>query len=137
MASLVSAALARSASAPAWWRVRAFSDLRWRLLPGNHGRHQPNGMWDRPHKKGLLNNVVPHLEPEPQAVEGERAAAAWRGLGVPLVDSGGRRPYRTIQTLYGAIFPKGRDRCRRKSTRTLVMSARDSHIPCQPMHIGP
>lgn len=50
------------------------------------------------------------------ADEGERVVAPLRGLGTPLVDFSGRMPYRTIQTLYDAIFPKGRDRCYWKST---------------------
>ncbi|HUR43539.1 MAG TPA: FAD-binding oxidoreductase, partial [Aestuariivirga sp.] len=50
------------------------------------------------------------------AEEGERAVAPLRNFGTPLVDFSGRMPYRTIQSLYDAIFPKGRDRCYWKST---------------------
>jgi FAD/FMN-containing dehydrogenase len=50
------------------------------------------------------------------AAEGERAVAPLRSFGEPLLDFSGAMPYRTIQTLYDAIFPKGRDRCYWKST---------------------
>jgi FAD/FMN-containing dehydrogenase len=50
------------------------------------------------------------------ADEGERVVAPLRNFGDPLVDFSGRMPYRTIQTLYDALFPKGRDRCYWKST---------------------
>lgn len=54
-------------------RMRAFPDVRWHLLPGNHDSHQPNGLWDRLRKKGLPENVVLHLEPGPQAIMGKAA----------------------------------------------------------------
>jgi FAD/FMN-containing dehydrogenase len=51
------------------------------------------------------------------AEEGERVCAPLRGYdGGPLVDFSGTMPYRTIQTLYDPLFPKGRDRCYWKST---------------------
>ena len=50
------------------------------------------------------------------ADEGERLVAPLRNFADPLVDFSGRVPYRTIQTLYDAFFPKGRDRCYWKST---------------------
>jgi FAD/FMN-containing dehydrogenase len=50
------------------------------------------------------------------ADEGERITAPLRDFGTPLVDFSGRMAYRTIQSLYDAIFPKGRDRCYWKST---------------------
>ncbi len=50
------------------------------------------------------------------ADEGERLTAPLRGFGEPLVDFSGRMPYGTIQTMYDALFPKGRDRCYWKST---------------------
>jgi FAD/FMN-containing dehydrogenase len=50
------------------------------------------------------------------AEEGERVVAPLRNFGEPLIDFSGRMPYRTIQTLYDALFPKGRDRCYWKST---------------------
>jgi FAD/FMN-containing dehydrogenase len=49
------------------------------------------------------------------AEEGERAVAPLRNFGEPLLDLSATMPYRTIQTLYDAIFPKGRDRCYWKS----------------------
>ena len=50
------------------------------------------------------------------ASEGERITSSLRGFGEPLLDFSGTMPYRTIQTLYDAIFPKGQDRCYWKST---------------------
>jgi hypothetical protein len=50
------------------------------------------------------------------ADDGERVAAPLRNFGVPLIDFSGRMSYRAIQTLYDALFPKGRDRCYWKST---------------------
>ena len=50
------------------------------------------------------------------ADEGERVVAPLRSFGEPLVDFSGRMPYRSIQTLYDGLFPKGRDRCYWKST---------------------
>jgi hypothetical protein len=59
--------------------------------------------------------ALAHVYDGPVA-EGERVVAPLRNLGTPLVDFSGCMPYRTIQTLYDAIFPKGRDRCYWKST---------------------
>lgn len=50
------------------------------------------------------------------AAEGEQVVAPLRACGETLLDFSGPMPYRTIQTLYDAIFPKGRDRCYWKST---------------------
>ena len=50
------------------------------------------------------------------AEEGERVIAPLRAFGDTLLDFSGAMPYCTIQTLYDAIFPKGRDRCYWKST---------------------
>jgi FAD/FMN-containing dehydrogenase len=50
------------------------------------------------------------------AETGEAVTRPLRTLGTPLLDFSGRMPYTTIQTLYDAIFPKGRDRCYWKST---------------------
>ena len=49
------------------------------------------------------------------AEEGEALVAPLRALGTPLADFSGIMPYRAIQSLYDAIFPKGRDRCYWKS----------------------
>src|SRR5574341_672256 len=45
-------------------RMRAFPDVEWHLLPGNHDSHQPNGLWDRLRRKpaGLPDNIKLHLE---------------------------------------------------------------------------
>jgi FAD/FMN-containing dehydrogenase len=50
------------------------------------------------------------------AEEGDRLTLPLRQFGQPLVDYSGRMPYRAIQILYDALFPKGRDRCYWKST---------------------
>lgn len=50
------------------------------------------------------------------ADEGDRVVHPLRSFGGPLVDFSARMPYRTIQTLYDTLFPKGRDRCYWKST---------------------
>ena len=50
------------------------------------------------------------------ADDGERITAPLRNFGEPLIDFSGRMPYRTIQSAYDALFPKGRDRCYWKST---------------------
>jgi FAD/FMN-containing dehydrogenase len=49
------------------------------------------------------------------ADEGEALVAPLRGFGTPLADLSATMPYRTIQSLYDALFPKGRDRCYWKS----------------------
>jgi FAD/FMN-containing dehydrogenase len=61
------------------------------------------------------------------ADEGERLVAPLRRFGEPLVDFSGRMPYRTIQTLFDGLFPKGRDRCYWKSTYLAGLD--DSVIP--------
>ena len=50
------------------------------------------------------------------AEEGERVVHPLRSFGEPLVDFSGRMPYRTLQSIYDGLFPKGRDRCYWKST---------------------
>ena len=50
------------------------------------------------------------------ADDGEKVAEPLRNFGTPLVDFSGRMPYRTLQSLYDGLFPKGRDRCYWKST---------------------
>ncbi len=49
------------------------------------------------------------------ADEGEALISPLRAFGTPLADFSDVMPYRTIQSLYDAIFPKGRDRCYWKS----------------------
>jgi DNA repair exonuclease SbcCD nuclease subunit len=46
-------------------RMRAFGDVEWHLIPGNHDPHQPGGPWDRLVRRGLPANVRAHLEPAP------------------------------------------------------------------------
>jgi len=50
------------------------------------------------------------------ADKGERITMPLREFGEMLLDFSGAMPYRTLQTLYDALFPKGRDRCYWKST---------------------
>jgi len=54
--------------------------------------------------------------------EGEALVAPLRNLGSPVADFSGIMPYRVIQTLYDAIFPKGRDRCYWKSLYLTALS---------------
>jgi len=54
--------------------------------------------------------------------EGEALVAPLRNLGLPVADFSGIMPYRVIQTLYDAIFPKGRDRCYWKSLYLTALS---------------
>jgi DNA repair exonuclease SbcCD nuclease subunit len=49
-------------------RMRAFPDVTWHLIPGNHDSHQPGGPWDRLMRRGLPDNVWAHLEPAPVAL---------------------------------------------------------------------
>ena len=44
------------------------------------------------------------------ADEGEKVVAPLRSFGTPLLDFSDKMPYRTIQSLYDPLFPKGRDR---------------------------
>lgn len=50
-------------------RMRAFPDITWHLIPGNHDAHTPRGPWERLRRlqsqNGLPDNVLLHLEPEP------------------------------------------------------------------------
>lgn len=47
---------------------------------------------------------------------GERITRPLRELAAPLIDFSERRPYRTLQSLYDGLFPKGRDRAYWNST---------------------
>src|SRR5215510_8895185 len=62
---------ARSTSRPE--RMRAFPDVHWHLLPGNHDPHRPNGLWDQLLHKGLPNNVHVYTVPQPAMLEGDGA----------------------------------------------------------------
>jgi Calcineurin-like phosphoesterase len=62
-------------------RMRAFADVHWHLIPGNHDPHQPGGPWERVRRRGLPDNVRLHLEPAPVALAGGQAQL----LPAPLV----------------------------------------------------
>lgn len=59
-------------------RMRAFPDIEWHLIPGNHDSHTPRGPWERLLRlnasERLPGNIHLHLAPEPVAIAG---AAAW------------------------------------------------------------
>ena len=74
------------------------------------------------HSWGRRVVALAHVYDGP-AEEGERIIAPLRAFGEPLLDFSGPMPYRTIQTLYDAIFPKGRDRCYWKSTYLKALDA--------------
>lgn len=46
-------------------RMRAFSNVNWHLIPGNHDPHRPNGLWDRLLHRGLPDNVRAYIKREP------------------------------------------------------------------------
>jgi DNA repair exonuclease SbcCD nuclease subunit len=46
-------------------RMKAFADIQWHLLPGNHDPHRPEGVWDRVAQLGLPAHVHLHLTPIP------------------------------------------------------------------------
>ena len=62
-------------------RMRAFPDVNWHLIPGNHDPHQPGGPWERVLRRGLPDNVQLHLAPAPVALVGGQAQL----LPAPLV----------------------------------------------------
>ena len=49
-------------------RMRAFPDVTWHLIPGNHDPHQPGGPWERVRRRGLPDNVRVHLELAPASL---------------------------------------------------------------------
>lgn len=51
-------------------RMRAFKDIHWHLLPGNHDPNRPNGLWDRILASGLPSNLHVHLSPTPVVLDG-------------------------------------------------------------------
>lgn len=50
-------------------RMKAFVDVHWHLLPGNHDPHRPEGVWDRVAQLGLPENIHLHLAPAPFALD--------------------------------------------------------------------
>jgi FAD/FMN-containing dehydrogenase len=67
------------------------------------------------HAWGRRVVTLAHIYDGP-AEAGDEVTAPLRNFGEPLVDFSGIMPYRTIQAMYDALFPKGRDRCYWKST---------------------
>lgn len=62
-------------------RMRAFPDIHWHLIPGNHDPHSPRGPWTRllSLPDGLPENIRLHLTPAPVPLAG---GAAWLLPGV-------------------------------------------------------
>lgn len=50
-------------------RMRAFADIAWHLIPGNHDPHRQNGIWQRVAAGGLPGNVHIHTEAVPVALD--------------------------------------------------------------------
>ena len=50
-------------------RMRAFKDIHWHLLPGNHDPHRPNGLWDQILGRGLPSNIHVHVAPTPAILD--------------------------------------------------------------------
>jgi DNA repair exonuclease SbcCD nuclease subunit len=46
-------------------RMRNFGAIFWHLLPGNHDRHRPGGLWEQLLRKGVPSNVRIHTAREP------------------------------------------------------------------------
>jgi DNA repair exonuclease SbcCD nuclease subunit len=61
-------------------RMRAFPDIHWHLIPGNHDPHTPRGPWERLRAAAnpLPENIHVHVSPEPV----ELASGAWLLPGV-------------------------------------------------------
>ncbi len=49
-------------------RMRAFANVSWHLIPGNHDPYRANGIWQRVRAIGLPDNVEVHVEPMPVAL---------------------------------------------------------------------
>ena len=82
-------------------RMRNFEKVTWHLLPGNHDPHRPHGLWDQLLRKGVPDNIIAHISPEPRVFENDGFAV----LPAPL------QHRRTLQdpTAYmdGAETPDG------------------------------
>jgi FAD/FMN-containing dehydrogenase len=59
------------------------------------------------------------------ADEGEAAMAPLRCFGTPLLDFSAKLPYRTIQSMYDPLYPKGRDR---SYFRSLYLPSLNEHV---------
>ena len=55
-------------------RMQAHASVQWHLLPGNHDRYQPNGLWDQLRGRGLPANIHAHTEPTVTIIEQDVAA---------------------------------------------------------------
>jgi hypothetical protein len=51
--------------------MKAFPEVHWHLLPGNHDPHRPEGVWDRVAQIGLPQNIHLHLTPAPFAFDAQ------------------------------------------------------------------
>ena len=120
-------------------RMRAFVDLQWHLLPGNHDFQQSNGLWDRLSARGLPPNVHVHTAREPALLDGGAAAILpaplehRRALGDPtawmdeaLTPAGAAR----IGLAHGSV-PRLRLRrfAHAESDRSRPPTARESRLP--------
>jgi len=52
-------------------RMRKFEKVSWHLMPGNHDPHRPHGLWDQIMRRGVPDNVIVHLTPEPKVFESD------------------------------------------------------------------
>jgi len=50
-------------------RMRKFEKVTWHLIPGNHDPHRPHGLWDQLLRRGVPDNVIVHVDPEPRIFE--------------------------------------------------------------------
>jgi DNA repair exonuclease SbcCD nuclease subunit len=50
-------------------RMKAFPDIHWHLLPGNHDPHRPQGVWDRLRPGELPGHIHLHLAAAPIELE--------------------------------------------------------------------
>lgn len=55
-------------------RMRKFEQVSWHLMPGNHDPNRPHGLWDQIMRRGVPDNVIVHLTPEPRVFESDSFA---------------------------------------------------------------
>ena len=84
-------------------RMRAFPDINWHLIPGNHDPHTPRGPWDRLLKlpDALPHNIHLHISAEPAPLAD---GAAWLLPGVLTRRHAASDPTETMDT---AATPEG------------------------------